>query len=141
MSIEERTGLEKTSGDLEGRTSRAQIDNRERIAHLAGSYSAANSIFQSELTRIIAAPTIRLSIIEKRTAFSEAQIYVLRATALSKIYRRQGIPISPAAAPIRMASPRANTSRRPSCPAKLLPQHLTRSLGRMAHICAPPAAI
>src|SRR3569832_1046586 len=67
MSIEERTGMEKTSGDLEGRTARAQIDNRERIAHLAGSYSAANSIFQSELTRIIAAPTFHLSIIEKRT--------------------------------------------------------------------------
>src|SRR3569623_1528791 len=91
MSIEERTGMEKTSGDLEGRTSRAQIDNRERIAHLAGSYSAANSIFQSELTRIIAAPTFHLSIIEKRTAVSEAQSDVLCATARSKIYRRQGI--------------------------------------------------
>src|SRR3569832_1108728 len=91
MSIKEQTKIEKTSGDLEGRTSRAQNDISERIAHLAGSYSAANSFFQSELARIIAAPTFHLSIIEKRTAVSEAQSDVLCATARSKIYRRQGI--------------------------------------------------
>src|SRR3569833_1350099 len=134
MSIEERTGMEKTSGDLEGRTSRAQIDNRERIAHLAGSYSAANRIFQSELTRLIAAQKLHMSIIEKSTAVREAQSDVLCATARSKIYRRQGIAhlVCLVAAVDRVSQP--------LLPKVIPTQHLSCPLSSKAQLWDPPAA-